>query len=88
MISNERSDEAERVSEFDFAISSIQFNGAKERSLFKRAYLSDLVRGEDGRFVVQTDKGPMNPTIYFRSIADGLPCLLAPTRHPKAGLIT
>ncbi len=86
-MSNEGPDEAQRVSEFDFAVSSIRFGDPALRNLFKRAYLADLVRGEDGAFVVQTAKGPVNPTIYFRSIADGLPWLLAAMPHSKEGLI-
>jgi hypothetical protein len=77
--------EAQRVAAFDAAIVDIPFVDAKARATFKRAYLADLVRDEDGAFVVQTPKGPMAYEDYFKAEADSMPTMIERQGHSGAG---
>jgi hypothetical protein len=77
--------EAERVAAFDAVLADIPFADAKARQTFKRAYLADLVRDEDGNFVVQTEKGPMAYAEYFKAEAQSQPSMLQKEGHSGAG---
>jgi hypothetical protein len=77
--------EAERVAAFDAAIADIPFADAKARATFKKAYLPDVVRDEDGNLVAQTDKGPMAFAEYLKAEAESQPALLISEGHRGAG---
>ncbi len=77
--------EAQRVTAFDESIADIPFKDAKTRGTFKRAYLSDLVRDEEGLFVVQTPNGPMPAKDYFKAEVAAQPGMLEPQGHSGAG---
>jgi len=77
--------ETERVAAFDAAIADIPFADAKARATFRKAYLADVVRDEDGNLVAQTDKGPMAYAEYLKAEAQSQPSLLLKEGHSGAG---
>lgn len=77
--------ELERQSAFDTAIADIPFLDAKSRLTFRKAYINDLVRDDDGNLVVQTDKGPVSYGEFLKGEALAQPGLLAKEGHSGAG---
>ncbi len=77
--------EAERVQAFDSAIQDIPFADAKARSTFRKAYLGDVVRDDEGNLVAMTEKGPMAIKEYLSAEAQAQPSLLAKEGHAGAG---
>ena len=77
--------EGERVSAFDLAIQDIPFADAKSRQTFRKAYLADVVRDEEGNLVAQTEKGPMAIKEYLIAEAQAQPSLMAKEGHSGGG---